>query len=165
MIIFIFDEDHDCPANETSLICNDIEIGVCCFGSESTDFPTLQVSGLDTDPTSANVAIAFSLSGDNRCGVACDSAFAENNACLDCDGFISGGGWNILPSEGESTESLSSCTSSIEPDELKYQGRSYNIYHDVPASISAELIDLVKKNIDVSDFPEHLSQYEKKGMK
>ncbi|UKZ60989.1 uncharacterized protein TrAtP1_002262 [Trichoderma atroviride] len=167
VIIFIVDDDHDCPDDETVLVCNDIDLGICCTNTAFTDFPTLQVAGLNTDPTAGEVAIAFSQSGNNRCGVSCDSAFAENNACLSCVvndvDTISGGGWNVLPAADESTESLSACKSSVDPDELKYQGRSYNIYHDVPASVSAQLIDLVKKNVDVADFPAHLSQYEKKG--
>ncbi|PON29107.1 hypothetical protein TGAM01_v202215 [Trichoderma gamsii] len=167
VIIFIVDDDHNCPANETVLVCNDIDLGICCTSTDFTDFPTLQVAGLSTVPNAGNVAIAFSQSGDNRCGVSCDTAFAENNACLSCvvndADTISGGGWNILPRGDESTESLSVCTGSVEPDELKYQGRSYNIYHDVPASISAQLVDLVRKNVDVADFPAHLSQYEKKA--
>lgn len=164
----MFDDDHECPANETVLICNDIGLGICCTSTDFTDFPTLQVTGLDDDPTFGEVAIAFSQSGSNRCGVSCDSAFAENKACLSCvvNGAdnISGGGWNVIPRADESTEPLSACTGSVEPDELNYQGRSYNIYHDVPASVSAQLVDLVRKNVDVADFPTHLSQYEKKGI-
>ncbi|KAL7892759.1 hypothetical protein HDV64DRAFT_273100 [Trichoderma sp. TUCIM 5745] len=152
VIIFIVDEDHDCPSGESTLVRNDIDLGVCCTSTQATDFPTLQVAGLDTDPTAREVAIAFSASGSNRCGVSCDSSFAENNACLSCvvngADTISGGGWNVLPSADESTESLSACKSSVEPDEL-----------------NAQLIDLVKKKVDVADFPAHLSQYEKKGTK
>lgn len=166
VILFIVDEDHNCPSGETVLVCNDIGLGICCTSS-ITDLPTAQVAGLDTDPTAREVAIAFQESTSSKCGVSCDSAFAENNACLSCvvNGIdtIGGAGWNVLPSADESTESLSACKSSVQPDELKYQGRSYNIYHDVPANISAQLIDLVKSKVDVADFPAHLSQYEKKG--
>lgn len=162
VIIFIVDDDHDCPDDETVLICSDIGIGICCTSSDFTGFPSVQVAGLSTDPTDGNLAIAFSAVGNNRCGSVCDSDFAQNNACLSCgENGISGGGWNIIPVKEQSTESLSSCTGSVKPDELKYQGRSYKIYHDVPENITAELIDLVNNKTDVSDFPAYLAQYEK----
>ncbi|PTB44881.1 hypothetical protein M441DRAFT_53968 [Trichoderma asperellum CBS 433.97] len=162
VIIFIVDSNHNCPNDETVLICSDIGRGICCTSTEFTGFPSLQVAGISTQPQDGNLAIAFSESGDNRCGVTCDSAFAENNACLTCgnDG-ISGGGWDIIPVKEQSMESLSSCTGSVKPDELRYQGRSYRIYHDVPENITAELIDLVNKKTNVADFPAHLAQYEK----
>ncbi|KAK1252283.1 hypothetical protein MKX08_003470 [Trichoderma sp. CBMAI-0020] len=167
VILYIVDEDHLCPTSGVVLVCNNIQIGFCCTTSEFTDFPTTVVEGISTDPTDEQVAVAFAQVGNTRCGRVCESELSQNNVCMTCivngEDVISGGGWNVLPRADESTEALSDCKGSVQPDELKYQGRSYNVFHDVPESISAQLIDLVKRNVDVADFPAHLSQYEKKG--
>jgi hypothetical protein len=79
-----------------------------------------------------------------------------------CDDNITGGGWNLIPAREEpSTKSLSACTSSVLADELRYKGRSYNIFHAVPEDISIELINMAKNNTELADILESFSKYEK----
>lgn len=164
VLLFIVDSELDCSDDDDALICTDIGIGVCCMSSAVTDFPSAQVQGLSPQPNDGNIGIAFETSSNNACGTACDSAFSVANPCLVCDDNISGAGWNLIPVRKErSTESLSACTSSVLADKLRYKGRLYNIYHDVPEDISAELINMAKNNTKLADIPERFSGYEAKG--
>ncbi|EJD50571.1 hypothetical protein AURDEDRAFT_160472 [Auricularia subglabra TFB-10046 SS5] len=150
--IVIYPNSDNCNDNTGGLQCGNIVADVCCENGGGDIF-SARCMGLDTTgvPDTCTIGVG---SNANWCATNCNAGSGQATICLNPGTCPAGTGsfWISRSAAVEGAEVPAKCESSQKPDSAFFAGgqRRFRINYDVPANITALLVDLVKTDPSLS---------------
>ncbi|EJD50574.1 hypothetical protein AURDEDRAFT_160475 [Auricularia subglabra TFB-10046 SS5] len=168
--IVIYPNSVSCDDNSGGLQCGNIAQLVCCHNGGGDIF-SVRCSGLDTTGVPDFCTIGVGPGPDAAwCQSNCNSAGGSSIICIDpgsCPAatgsfWVSGGGSRL---EGDAIPTK--CQGTVKPDAAVFtNGQKFRINYDIPANVTALLIELVKTDPHLSQAaPKAILPYEIKEEK
>ncbi|EJD50569.1 hypothetical protein AURDEDRAFT_160470 [Auricularia subglabra TFB-10046 SS5] len=149
--IVIYPNSVSCDDNSSGLLCRNIPAFDCCENGGGDIF-SARCSGLDTTgvPDICTIDVG---TNPNPCATNCNAASGSSIICIDPGNCPAGtGSFWISGSRVVEMKVPAQCESSRKPDTAFFaNGQRFRINYDVPANITALLVDLVKTDPSLSN--------------
>ncbi|KAF2167594.1 hypothetical protein M409DRAFT_54183 [Zasmidium cellare ATCC 36951] len=139
------------------LTCSNIAEGSCCTNGANGTFAGALYNGLPL-PAAQGIVFPTNRMGANGCTDtnSCNAGFGTN-LCLSCDNALVGANWIMAVSKRDLD------CNPVDPDIIHFpNGRSFDIFHDVPRNDSLALVQLRQEDPYLQGrLPDRLLRYER----